>query len=396
MTRLRDLILGALLGLVPLTAPARAQCPQPDYLDGGPCCAPAQLSLPSLPAFKLETLDVCWKDCDVEHIDVLRAEWSSPYAGGPAPCGPLRARLRLRNTAGVVAWRGVMVFTYSRTWLETTSTGTDRQVWRFLVNGDLRPRPAAGGIPCPVPPCAPAHNKLVRFTGYVDYALDCATGMWEYATMLTHGCDKVDHQPGFPRGGAFHPERSYTFVGPAATFAVGAVQPSEGGGSGFEAMRRITTGFATCTFEEQCQHGLTPVSKFCLCGPANATAQFFQGDLGVFGSCGSFAVSGGAWVPGYFSMGIGRFTDPNQYPGVEVVRWNFGGYQYQDGCAGVVNDEVFYGVSTLGGDPARQMLVTGPGGALPPTFIDQANSTRNGALALNVPFRSTHVLNLNH
>jgi len=400
MSRFHSRFLQAVLGLIPLfafAAPAAAQCAHPDGLDGGPCCSPTQVSLPAFPAFKLNMLDVCWDQCNIDQIGKVRAEWSSPYNGGLTSCGPRRVRVRMRDSAGVLLWRGWMTMQYSRTWNETTASGTDRQVWRFLVNGDLRALAAAGGPPCPVPPCAPPHQGFVKQSGYVDYALDCATGGWEFAAMLTHACDDIDHFPGLPRGGVFHPGRSYSFIGPAASFVVGAVQPTEGGASGLEAMRRVTTGFATCEFEEQCQHFLSPLQQFCECGPATATPQFLLGNLGVFGSCGSVVqTTGGPFLPGFLSMGLGAWTDPNAYPGLEVLRWNAGGYQYVDACVGTVRDEVFFGVTTLGGDPARQILSSGLGQPLPPIFIDQSNSIRAGATVLNIPYVSDHVLNLNH
>ena len=69
----------------------------------------------------------------------------------------------------------------------------------------------------------------VRFTGFVDYARSCADNLYEHAWMLTHQCDQIDHAPGFPRAGVFHPDRPYTFVGPAAGFIVDPIQPIEAG-----------------------------------------------------------------------------------------------------------------------------------------------------------------------
>jgi hypothetical protein len=88
---------------------------------------------------------------------------------------------------------------------------------------------------------------------------------------------------------------------------------------------------------------------------------------------------------------------PGTYPGVERLRWNAGGYDYGDPCIGVLDREVFFGVTTLDGYDAFQLLTVGPGLPLPKTFIDQANSLRtDGSTVMNVPYVSDHILNLNH
>lgn len=280
-------------------------------------------------------------------------------------------------------------------------------MWRFLANGDLRPTAAAGPIPCPVPPCSPAFGNRVKFTGYIDYAQSCAAaGGLQIAWMLTHACDFIDHAPGFPRAGAFHPGLSYSFVGPGAGFVPAPVIAVEGTpGSPFEAVRRMqypppgTTGPIQCEFEERFFHSLLPIAMNCLCaaGPPFAP-QWLIGNLSGVGACGTaIATPGGPFLPGYLSMAVGSWTLPGMYPGVEDLRWNAGNYDYTDPCTGVVQPEVFYGVTTLGGYPAVQVNTGAPGLPLPPIFIDQANSViANGPPIMNVPYVSDRILNLNH
>ena len=384
-----------------LTPDAAAQCLTPDGLDGGPCCAPATVVAPRAPNFQQDSLSICWKDCDIESIGTTKAVWSSPT---PADnCRNYAKRLRLKGPGGVIEWNGRMKFRYSRTWSETDTTGVERQVWRFLVNGDMRPTAAAGGPPCPVPPCAAANGNKVRYTGYVDYALDCASALQEFAWMLTHACDAIDHAPGFPRAGAFHPDRTYSFVGPAAGFVVTPLVAPEAGVGMLEAIRRIDripgSNVDTCQFEERGQNTLSLLSQFCLCGPTAAPPQFAVSDLKVVGSCGtSITTIGGPFLPGFVSQGIGVWTIPGTFPGIEELRWNSGGYEYFDPCVGSLRDEVFFGVTTNGGWPASQILSGGPFGvALPPMFIDQGNSLNGliGVTAMNKPYRSDHILNLN-
>jgi len=296
---------------------------------------------------------------------------------------------------------------YARTWIETDPSGTPLQVWRFLVNGDLRSTPAAGTPPCPLPACAPVFGNKVRFTGYIDYAQSCvAVGPGiQIAWMLTHACDPIDHAPGHPRAGSFHPGRSFTFVGPAAGFVVNPVVATEGtAGSVFEDVRRMrppppgTVGPIQCEFEERVNFSLTPNSVFCMCATgAPLSAQWNTAPLNVNGACGTTITPPGTIVPGFLSMGIGRWTIAANYPGLEDLRWNVGSYTDNDPCTGIARNAIAYGVTTLGGYPAQALLSSGVGAALPLVFIDQCTSIRpaTGAPVANVPFRSDLVLNLN-
>jgi hypothetical protein len=241
----------------------------------------------------------------------------------------------------------------------------------------------------------------VRYTGYVDYARNCSSGAFENAWMLTHACDQIDHDPAFPRGGSFHPDRAYTFVGPAAGFVPGPVQPFEAGGSPLESIRRWkvpvpgTTGPVTCEFEEPVVTAiLNPLGQGCLTSPG--PGQYAFADLFVSAACGS-AVSPTPGTVSFLSMGIGSWTNPTVYPGIEVLRWSAGDYRWFDPCTGVQQSEVFFGVTTLGGFQADQHLSTGPGQPLPLSFIDQCNSilVPGSAVTRNIPFVSDHLISLN-
>jgi hypothetical protein len=285
------------------------------------------------------------------------------------------------------------------------TSGLSHQVWRFLVNGDLKPFPAAGLPPCPVPPCVSANNNKAHFTGYVDFVEDCSIpgGAFQYSWMLTHACDTFDHHVGFPRAGVFHPDRSYSFVAPAASFVPGPLQPIEGTPfSPFDTMRQrtLTLPPATlaCTFEEPVVHTLTPQQQLCFCG-APGSNQFMFGDLNVQGPCGTALRNppGGPLLPGFVSMGLGSWTNPNVYPGVQALRWNIGAYDFTDVCLGVMQHEVYYGVTTLGGYQAFQLLGGAPAAPLPPVFIDQQSAhSATGSPRMNTPFQALHFVTLNH
>lgn len=396
---IRALVIATLVGYFVPTA--TAQCVRPDGLDGGPCCTQANPRYPTPPSFTQDSLMICWRNCDVEAFSNCRAVWGASTFSTLASCKRIRQSLDLVDAAGVVKWRGRMTLQYSRTWLETDAAGNDMQVWRYLVNGDLRPTTAAGSTPCPVPPCAAANGNRVRFTGYRDYVRECGTNVVQNAWMLTHACDIVEHNPSFPRGGFFHPDRSYTLVGPSAGFVITPVSLVASGGGTTEGIRRVGSGGAiSCEYKEQIDFGLDVQQELCVCGTPNGPFQWAISDLGLASSCGtSIFTPGGPYLPGYMSMSIGTWIDPSAYPGVEGLRYNTGGYDYFDPCAGVTREEVFYGVTTMGGYAATSIQSSGVGLPLPLTFIDQANSLSgpgaSAATTMNVPFRSDHVLTLN-
>jgi len=392
--------MAALLGFA-ISGRASAQWSVPDNLENGPCCTQTQVKAPRVPNFKQDSLSICWKDCSIESIGVCRAAWSGPTP--PENCRNYSKRLRLFDAAGTVKWNARVKFRYSRTWIETDPSGLERQIWRYLANGDLRPTAALGPAPCPRPPCAAANGNKVRFTGYVDYSLDCTGVMQEFSWMLTHACDAIDHAPGFPRAGVFHPDRTYSFVGPAAGFVVGALQPIEAGAGSLEAVRRIDrlpgTTIDVCEYDQKVQHAMAPGLQFCLCNTAAGVAQYVISDLTVTSACGTTVnTAGGPFLPGFISQGLGMWTSPLTYPGLEALRWNCGGYIYGDPCVGVVRDEVFFGVTTLRGWPAKQVpTAVDPGLPLPLTFVDQGNSLAGGTgTTMNRVYRSDHILNLNY
>ena len=53
-------------------------------------------------------------------------------------------------------------------------------------------------------------------------------------------------------------------------------------------------------------------------------------------ACGGAArtPASGGLLPGFVSMGLGAWTNPNLFPGQQVLRWNIGGYDVQDACTG--------------------------------------------------------------
>lgn len=379
----------------PLAPSARAQCATPDNLDGGPCCAVATPNFPLVPLFVQDSRSICWQNCDIAAQDVCTARWT-PTPTSISSCPTQKMKLELRDAANLLKWRGRIKLTYSRTWSETDPSGNSYQVWRYLANGWLRPFPAAGSAPCPVPSCASSFNR-VHHSGYLDYAVECATGVASFAWMLTHGCDAVDHVPGYPRGGSFHTGRSYTFVGPSAGFAPGPIQPSEGGGGSGEGVRLVLPSGPQCQYDERHDHFMQPLFDVCLCGGGSVT-QWAVNQLQLASNCGTTVFQGGGFpnLPGMCSMGIGMWTDPNTFPGPEVVRWNVAEAAWQEPCTGINSVEILYGVTTLKGFDAREINAGGLGGPLSTIFVDQASNVRPAGPTFNIPRRVDRVLTLNH
>jgi hypothetical protein len=390
-------LLALSIALVGLTqAPAAAQCNGvPDGLSNGLPCTQAALIAQNGKA-TTTALAVCWQDCQPVALGFYDAEWGLPapvkkpmWPG--AACGWDTVRFRI-YTGNQNLWSGKLRMVYSRTWMEANPVA-QYQVWRFLVNGDLSPI-----VPntCATPPCAASFGNLVHFSGYIDYAFNCANNTWEHAWMLAHTCDRIEHAPGFPRAGFFHPDWEYTFVGPGAGFNVGVAPTLENGGSSFEALRSwdLTVMPPRCRFEEPMQQfSINTQQTSCLCG--TGPGQWHEALMFGAGQWGSsFAPIPGSQT--FLSMAVGSWTNPLVYPGQTEVRWNTSYVSYIDGCVGPPKAEYFYGATTTTSNFPFQ--VQGGGFTpLPQQFVDMANQKRipPNVNMRNTPVWSDHVLNLN-
>ncbi len=416
------------LGALVLNAHSSAQCIQPDNLWLGsfaynPQCSGAPLSLPAFPGFKQEALELGWQDCQLDSQKDITVKWSTPTNPSSwGACQEMTSQVTLTdNATGLRIARGTMTLTYSRTWSEADWVGgayKTQQVWRFLVNGDLRY--SVGGKGFLRPACATAHKTRVRYSGYVDWALDCNTGWWSNAWMLTHAPDTFEHVKGYPRQGSFHCERSYSFVGPANGFVANPLVPIESGSQGDDYrsvvryVRRPKSGplpfppvpglaAPSSSFEENVWFSLQPQNQSCPCDASGTgPGQFATASMLILGDYSSTALSSNKLMTSFVSMGIGSWTDPNVYPGAEDVRWTIAEYEYYEPCTNDTRTEIFHGVTTLGGYQAWNVSVNKPNQVgfwteyLPTVFIDQSNALRRGKLSMNLPFKSDHVLNLNH
>jgi len=85
---------------------------------------------------------------------------------------------------------------------------------------------------------------------------------------------------------------------------------------------------------------------------------------------------------------LGSWTNPNVYPGVQTLLFDFGWLDYRDGCTGASTPEWFEGAETIGGYPAFEFT----GVNLGRQFEDIASC--NLAPSAPVPFiGAPHVVN---
>jgi hypothetical protein len=313
----------------------------------------------------------------------------SPVAVG---CATFDLPLKVIYCSGVGIVGTTLRLDYTRTWLESDPSGiVDRQVWRFAAKGDVFPSSSGPAPACGKPACLAGYATAFYY-GYVDYAQNCATGLWETAGMLFHACDFFIHQQGLSdKPGTWHPGRSYALVWPDTTanpFVPGAF-PSPGGAVMAEAIR--DTGLSVtppaCRAEELITQGtLAPLVSACLCPLSFLPPQLTASKLSGIGSCpdpfgvpGSFGTLNAFPQTPWFEMmthSIGSWTTAASYPGPERVWANEGLFLYHDVCAvvpGTTGDfsEIHYGATTQGGLP---VLPVDPTQVLSNLFVDLASN----------------------
>ena len=221
-------IAGCVIGFAAVlwTGRAAAQCAS-DLFDSVSCCSPVSPALPMFPQIQTDGRYLCFNSCVTQVNQRICATFDPPVramtVNGPV-CDVYLIRVRLYICANnFPLWSGVLRAHYVRNWQSLDPTSV-KGVWRFLLNGDLRPSAqflaCCGAAPTRMPQCRGAFQNRVYFSGYIDYAFDCTTSQWDGVWALDHECDAIAHVPGTARPGNFHPTRSYTFVGPATGFVV--------------------------------------------------------------------------------------------------------------------------------------------------------------------------------
>lgn len=388
---MRHLFSESLLALALIaTAPLTAQgCPiGDDGFAAVPCCQPVNnVNLPNFPPFQIGGVYCCLKDCDLEQSFPVRVVTQH----FPIFCDAHAISLSvIPGSPTAPGWTGVLIGKYARTWLERPIPAIPpRQVWRFLVNGDLSFN--AGVAPCPLPP----HATQSHFTGHVDYACEIdAAGLqvFRMAMNLNHwpGCISHNAFGGAPlAGAAAHIERSYHLFAPA-TFTCGA-RPEPQGPIVHESERStIFPAGYICLGEGQIVQGnLLTAGANWLCQPPSGGTFFYrhQRFTGIEACGGAVA----PWMPlatsaplpplptGFTTLPLGGWVGaPDVFPGTRDLAIHWGILQQQDFCN--PNDLPLHfvtGVSTISAVPGETF--TQPAGPFK-VFMDVQNMIRPSGL----------------
>jgi hypothetical protein len=387
-----------LLALALFSPPARAQC-NPDGLDGGPCCQPTAAMLPQFPAISQAIRFICFDNCQAVLNTSFCVDIAQPapvLVGGAVVCGVYRIPFNVKTCGtNTLLWSGKIAAHYSRNWQASSVVGAvNLTVWRFVLNGDLVATPSLPNNPLFRPACHGTFQR-VYFSGYIDYAFDCLNGGWQVAWSLDHGCDSIHHAAGTARPGAFHPTRSFDFVGPGAGFVPAPGGPAISTGTIFQQAVRWNNWSASpsiCTFDEPAQGSFQALQPgFCQCG-SSATSQYVMTIVSAMGACGTTVnpSSSGQFI----QKKIGRWSNPNVFPGNAALRFDFGWLEYRNACTGSLTQEWFEGVETLRGFATFDFQ----GLSLGSQFEDlgSANaSSSSQAVLIGAPHLSYYMLNFN-
>lgn len=380
--------LGILVATLFAFAPqAEAQCLTPDGYDSAICCTPVTPKLPEFPPSSLPGKGICWTDCTLSSEVCTKIALSAPT---PAlgMCTQYISKLEVSDCInGAPLMKGILTLDYTRTWSEEVSTGpVPIQIWRFAAKVDIV-SPVTEKPLCPVPSCAKTGISTAFYYGYVDYALDCGTGVFETALVLYHGCDEFVHNPVFSAvPGTYHPSSTYAIVAPhteANPFVPAVVLPPSGILVN-EAMRNVTpNAIGTCNSEERVQQGIfQPLVTGCLC-PLNFSPPQQAGvKIDGAGLCGGSFQSLNLWplTPWYelVTTSIGRWTNFGSYPGPEAASVAEGLLIYTDACptTGITETsfDIFYGGMTVGGSKVSPSPTIPQSPPLSSNFVDIASN----------------------
>jgi hypothetical protein len=252
---------------------------------------------------------------------------------------------------------GMGMLDYTRTWTEVNDSGDSLQVWRMMVKSDLRL--AGPPAPCPVPLCFSA-SPTAFFSGHIDFAFNCTTGIWEAAASLFHSCDLFIHNPNASSiPGPLHPGIAYAIVGPdvpANPFIPSILPPGTGPMVG-GATRRVAVPGTVCWNEDPLVGGNLGLNlQGCACPLSSSPAQYATQPFGAAGSCGG--AFNAILTPNPYpwkrmitaSLGTWAGSGPGTpYPGDENLWANEGFFFFTDGCTSNTRIEGFYGVTTSKG-----------------------------------------------
>jgi len=343
---------------------AQAQCGPDGFTVPGACCAPTLPTLPSFPPIQYGGQGNCITNCGPTNPFPVNITISAP---APVFCDTY---ILIVNITGTVTINGLLVGKYLRTWDEVGTTGTPRQVWRFLINGDLTyTLTPPVGTPCPVPKIA-AGGMAVHFDGHIDYARDCGTTLFSSSVSMAHLCGDFEHASWSPNPipANPNPDTVYAIVGPLP-FVWGAGAPPAGPLLG-DAVRSVNYNLVASPAIWQCESevatlggAIANIAQYCPCanaalppGPTPWTEQQLNFQYGCNAALGS-AYTSLAFPPlvptGLSAIPIGGWAMPaGTFPNSRRLHPYFGIAHSPDICvAGALPFHITYGVMTSFGPP---------------------------------------------
>jgi len=351
----RSQFLALALGAALFTgANASAQLPCNFGDDGlaGPCCDSATPELPDFPQVITSGSYACISNCaqvtdfDVR-VRVSALDWIA--------CDMAAVKVVMTpTTPGGPNFEGKLIAKYSRTW--RLSNGN--QVWRFLLNGDVKYGNAIGVFGCPQPP----HANPSHFIGHIDYTCSTFALQPDISLSLSHMPGCISHGPLSARplaGAAAHAGTSYHLVTPAG-FNWLAASAAEGRTIA-EALRPSSEGDCfpnsyKCMNEIPIRDGEIASSfRNCLCqnfinGPW--THQKIKGEGDCQGAPLAYESLQGfdpAVPTGLVTLPLGRWSGNTWMNGVELSV-HFGYFRLSEPCGVIDGDqpERIHGVTTNG------------------------------------------------
>lgn len=369
-------------------------CPSgDDGFAGAPCCTAVQPNIPNFPSVTSTGKAACLLHCGVEAQYPLQVVLGAPnfavcdialINASITPAGP-----------GAPGWSGVLLAKYSRTFNLVDATGLNKQVWRFIVNGDLQWDPTTGGPPCPVPACVTSANPTAHWWGSIDYECEnlivtpgtAPVPVWKIRMDLNHAPGCVQHSPFTTTplsGPAAHDDRSYHMVAPANFVFAPVAEPV--GPTYAEAVRSSgidpALGAYVCYGEaplDPMSPGFNTVFSDCLCAPSpiaggiwkHQNLSGFEMCAGAVNPYNNLSLPGTPFPTGFVTLTLGFWTG-GQFPGGQNLCVHVGVMNYQSMCPNNFPVHIVTGVSTSG-VPGTVFQPNPVGPNFYGTFTDLAN-----------------------
>lgn len=367
-------IVAVVVSLSPPSARGQPICTGPDGLGAaGACCQIVTPNLPTFGAVTLPGLGICYTNCAVGAQNALKVDLSPPSL---IQCQEYVSLLTVTDVgSGTVIMSGKLHLAYTRSWDEVDPSGGFHQVWRFAAKADLSA--TTGGAPvCPLPRCLPpfATQPTAFFYGYLDYTALCGTIISQNSLVLMHQCDFFIHRPGLSsRPGVFHPNESYAIVAPhsSAQPFLPSINPAAQGPLFLGGTREVVNlpGGLCITTDPLQSAQIANLGGACLCAPSAVPKQIrfrsLQGSnqcpntAGTLSTFQALTIGFPATLP-WFNLtttSIGRWSNPNVYPGQEAAFVEEGLFLQDEGCSGQWVSVQYGGSTRFGWSIANPVLI---------------------------------------